>query len=122
MLDKALDYGINEERFWEMNIAEIRRAIESYIRVRKLETQEKATYDYTLAQLIVKGVSKCLGDKSNYPTIEEAYPGIFDDIIAEKQAKIEEQKINLSAIRFKQFTQSYNKQFKNREVAKEINE
>lgn len=122
MLDNALDYGITEERFWNMTLAEIKRAIESAIRVKKIETQERATYDYILAHLITKGVMKSMGDKSNYPTIEEAYPGIFNDITVEKQAKINEQKNNLSAIRFKQFTQSYNKRFKNREVAKEINE
>lgn len=117
MLNNALDYGISEEQFWDMTFAEIQRAVNSAIRVRKLQHQEKATYDYILANLITKGVSKVLGDKSAYPTIEEAYPGIFDDLITEKQAKVEEQKMNLSALRFKQFAQSYNSHFKNKEVA-----
>lgn len=119
MLDNALDYGITEERFWDMTFGEIHREVNSKIRVRKLQTQEKATHDYILAQLITKGVSKVLGDKSNYPSIEEAYPGVFDDVIAEKKAKAEEQRMNLSALRFKQFAQSYNSKFKNREVAKD---
>lgn len=117
MLDRALDYGITEERFWDMTFAEIRREVDSKVRIKKLETQEKATYDYILAQLITKGVSKVLGDKSNYPSIEEAYPGVFDDVIAEKEAKVQERKMNLSALRFKQFAQSYNSNFKNKEVA-----
>ena len=115
MLDTALDYGITEEQFWDMTFAEIERAIKSANRVRKLQAQEKATYDYILANLITKGVSKVLGDKSSYPSIEEAYPGVFDDIIAEKKA--EEHRMNLSALRFKQFAQSYNSNFKNKEVA-----
>ena len=113
MLDKALDYGITEEQFWDMTFAEIERAVNSKVRILKLQAQEKATYDYILAQLITKGVSKVLGDKSSYPSIEEAYPGVFDD----KKAKAEEQKMNLSALRFKQFAQSYNSNFKNKEVA-----
>jgi hypothetical protein len=121
MLDTALDFGIKEERFWNMTIAEIQREVKSVIRVRKLESQEKASYDYILANLIVKGVAKCLGDKSEYPTIEKAYPNLFDDIAAEREQKIQEQKMNLSAIRFKQFAQSYNKNFKNKEV-RTINE
>jgi hypothetical protein len=117
MLDRALDYGITEEKFWDMTFAEIHRAVNSKRRMLKQEAQEKATYDYILAQLITKGVSKVLGDKSNYPSIEEAYPGIFDDVVAERKAKIEEQKMNLSALRFKQFANSYNNKFKNKEVA-----
>ena len=70
-----------------------------------------------MANLIAKGVSKVLVDKSSYPSIEEAYPGVFDDIIAEKKAKMEEQRMNLSALRFKQFAQSYNSNLKNKEVA-----
>ena len=117
MLDTALDYGIKEERFWFMTIAEIQREVKSVVRVKKLESQERATYDYILANLITKGVSKVLGDKSEYPTMEKAYPGLFDDVAAERQEKIQEQKMNLSALRFKQFAQSHNKSFKNKEVA-----
>lgn len=54
-----------------------------------------------------------LGDKSNFPSIEEAYPGVFDDV----KPKAKEYRMNLSALRFKQFAQSYNSNFKNKEVA-----
>jgi hypothetical protein len=117
MLDNALDYGITEERFWDMTFAEVERAANSAVRVRKVQAQEKATYDYILAQLITKGVNKVLGDKGAYPTLEEAYPGVFDDVVAERKAKAEEQRMNLSALRFKQFARSYNSNFKNKEVA-----
>ena len=117
MLDNALDYGITEEQFWNMTFSEIHRAVKSRIRVLKLQSQEKASYDYILAQLITKGVARVLGDKSDYPTIEQAYQGLFDDVIAQKEAKIQEQKMNLSALRFKQFAQSYNSNLKHKEVA-----
>jgi hypothetical protein len=117
MLEGALDHGITEDRFWDMTFAEIHREVESKVRIQKQQAQDKATYDYILAQLITKGVSKVLGDKSNYPSIEEAYPGLFDDVIAEQKAKVQEQKMNLSALRFKQFANSYNNSLKNKEVA-----
>ena len=101
-----------------MTPGEVNRFIESKNRVRKIETQEKASYDYILAGLIVKGVSITLGDKSSYPTIQEAYPSIFDDIAKEQEEKIQEQRMNLSTLRFKQFAQSYNERLKNKEVPK----
>lgn len=100
-----------------MTVAEIQRAVASVKRVKKIEERDRATYDYILANLIVRGVSKVLGDKAEYPAIEDVYPGVFDDVIAERKAQIEEQKMNLSALRFKQFAQSYNNNLKNKEVA-----
>lgn len=111
MLEDALDYGITEADFWDMTIAEIHRAVKSKVRIRKKEAQDRATFDYIQAKLIVKGVAKVLGDKANYPTLEEAYPGLFDDVIEDSKAKVQEHKIKLSALRFKQFAQSYNKQY-----------
>lgn len=116
MLDRALETGITEANFWDMTIAEIQRAVAASVRVEKRQAQQKATFDYILANLIVKGVSKCLGDKSTYPTLEEAYPELFTDMQEEKERQIQERKDNLSALRFKQFAQSYNSNFKNKEV------
>ena len=113
MLETALDHGITEFQFWEMTFAEIQRAVASAVRVKKLAAQEQATYDYILAQLIAKGVSKVLGDKSNYPPIEEVYAGIFDDDFQERKEKaLEEKRMSLSALRFKQFAKAYNSTLK----------
>ena len=105
-----------------MTPGEIIRAIDSKNRIVKIEAREKASYDYIQATLIIKGISICLGDKSPFPTLEEAYPGVFNEVLQEQQEKIEKQKIELSALRFRQFAQSYNDRFKNKEVPKQINE
>jgi hypothetical protein len=105
-----------------MTPGEIVRTVESRNRVRKLEAQERASYDYILANLIIKGVSITLSGKGQMPTLEETYPGLFDDMAAKKAEAIQQQKTNLSTLRFKQFAQSYNNKFKNKEVPKKINE
>ena len=112
LLYSALDYGIKEFEFWDMTIGEVIRQIQSTRRVQKIQNQEKATYDYLLANLIVKGISISLGSKEDYPTLQEVYPGLFDDLAKKQEEKIEEQKVNLSAIRFRQFAQSYNSKYK----------
>ena len=113
----ALDYGITEEQFWEMSLAELNRAIESKIRVKKREEQERASYDYILADLIGRSVARIHSSSAKMPEIAVAYPTLFDtqELLERKREKEAE----LSALRFKQFAASYNKRFK--EVAK-VNE
>ena len=101
-----------------MTPAEIGRAVDSKNRLIKMEAKQKASYDYILASLIVKGVSICLGDKSAFPSMQEVYPNLFDDLITEQAERIQKQKEALSTIRFRQFAQSYNERFKNKEVQK----
>lgn len=91
-----------------MTPAEIVRAIESKNRVVKRQAQERASFDYILANLICKGVSITLGSKESFPRITEAYPGLFDAEAKAKEEEIKQHKMDLSALRFKQFAQSYN--------------
>ena len=104
-----------------MTPAEITRSIESKNRVRKIESQERASYDYILASLITKGVSIVLGSKESFPQIQEAYRKLFDDLQEMREEEIEKKKIDLSVIRLKQFAQSWNNRF-HKEVSKQINE
>lgn len=94
-----------------MTVGEVNRAIESNNRITKIKAQEKASYDYILAGLIGKYVSLILTGKGSSPKINEVYPGIFDDIVKEQEEAAEQQRMNLSALRFRQFAQSYNNNF-----------
>lgn len=105
-----------------MTPGEVARAIESKNRVRKIEAQERATYDYILGNYIVKGVSIILSGQGTLPSINEAYPGVFEDLAQKQEEAKREHAMNLSALRFRQFAQSYNKKFKCEEVPKKINE
>ncbi len=97
-----------------MTIEEVVRAIKSRNRVKKTEAQEKASFDYILANLIGKYVARALNGKETIPKLEEAYNGIFDDVAAEQQKQLEKQRANLSALRFKQFAEAHNKKMKNK--------
>lgn len=115
LLENALFYELRESDFWDMSIGEVVRYIKAQDKIYRVRNQERASYDYILANLIVKGVGITLGSKQSFPTIEEVYPKLFDDIKEEQQAKIEAKKMELSTLRFKQFAQSYNSR-KNKEV------
>lgn len=98
-----------------MTIAELERALASRRRVLKRDAQERASYDYILADLIGKSIARIYSSANNMPEISAAYPTLFNS--KEIEEKKQAQKAELSAIRFKQFAQSYNTRFK--EVAKD---
>ena len=97
-----------------MTLAELDRAMASRHRMIKAQAQEKASFDYLLADLIGKSIARIHSSANTMPEISEVYPSLFDS--QEIQEKRQEQKAELSALRFKLFAKSYNDRFK--EVAK----
>ena len=92
-----------------MTLAEAIRAIESQKRIRKQQAQEKAANDYILADLIGRSISRIYSSSSRYPDISEIYPTLFDGETLEEERQ--QKAMELSAIRFKQFAQAFNKKF-----------
>ena len=105
-----MDYGISEYDFWEMTLAELVRAIESKKRLQKDSLREKATFDYTLAELIGRSVARVYNSANTMPEIANVYPTLFDS--KEIEEKKQEKQDELSVARFKQFAQSHNMRFK----------
>lgn len=99
-----------------MTIAELGRWFKSRKRVIKQQAQEKATWDYILANLIGASVYSIFNKSSEMPDIEKVYPNLFDaqEIEAQKQQKQNE----LSAARFRQFAEAFNRKFERKEDAK----
>ena len=104
-----MDYGITESEFWDMTIAELQRAIESRKRIQERALKERATFDYLLADMIGRSVARIYSSSAKMPNIAEVFPALFDreELEAQHQVKRDE----LSVLRFKQFTQSFNKKF-----------
>ena len=98
--------GINERDYWDMTLAELERAIDSYKRREKARAQEQASFDYILADLIGRSIGRLYSSSTKIPEISEAYPSLFDSeqVQAQKAAKQAE----LSALRFKQFANFHN--------------
>lgn len=102
-----------------MTLAELWRLIESKKRIQKREQQEKASFDYILADLIGRSVARLYSSSAKLPEISEMYPTLFDS--KDIQEKKQEKQMELSALRFKQFAQAHNKKM-SKEVGKENNE
>lgn len=69
-----------------------------------------------MADLIGFSIGRVYNSKNVMPEIETVYPELFvEELVKAKQAA-EERKNELSALRFRQFAESFNKKF-NKEVA-----
>lgn len=109
-LDVAMYYGIEERSYWDMTIGEVSRAIDIKKRQQKAQAQEKACFDYILADLIGRSYARIHSSANDMPHISKVYPSLFDE--EETVAKESEIKAQLSAARFKQFADAYNKRYK----------
>lgn len=105
-----LDIGLKECEFWEMTYAELERYAASRKRTIEQQERKQASFDYVLADLIGRSVARIYNSSNRMPPLNEAYPSLFSSEEAQeaKQAKIDE----LSAIRFRQFAETFNKNFK----------
>lgn len=90
-----------------MTLAELNRAFQSKIRRTKVEEQKQASFDYILADLIGRSVSRIYSSTGKMPTIAEAYPSLFSK--EEEEQKAQKKKDELSALRFKLFAEAFNK-------------
>lgn len=106
-MNNALDAGLSEFDFWNMTLAEINRYVEAQERIRKREAKERATFDYIHAMLVGRAFS--VSKDNPYPEIYEVYPELFDG--QSKEEKKQEQRTQLSALRFRQFALSHNKKY-----------
>lgn len=93
-----------------MTLAELERLIQSKKRINQKQEQEKASFDYILADLIGRSVSRIYNNSNKMPTIAEAYPSLFNS--EEVEEKLQAQRDKLTAIRFKQFVNAFNTRFK----------
>ena len=108
MLDNALDVGIPEREFWDMTISEISRALHSKRRVDSMRMKERALMDWHLSVLIAKGYHE-----AKIPAFDDEYSFLFEEEEKESlKEKEEAQRMEISAIRFKQFADSFNAKFK----------
>ena len=80
MLPIALQCGINILDYWFLTYGEIVDTVKAFREVDRLRIREVATFNYSLATLISKGIARVLDGKSDYPSLKGAYPGIFTDI------------------------------------------
>lgn len=102
-----------EHQFWDMTINEIVNFLKAKRKEDEARLQERALMDYKLANLIMLAFH----DHKSFPEFREFYSFLnFEDDAEEKERKEQERRDELTAIRFRQFADSFNARFKAKEV------
>lgn len=109
-LQPSINLGLDEEKFWNMTLAEVGRYIDGAI----WRMQQKAQFDYALANLCGLSSARMMSSEVTFPTIEEAYPNLFkkEEVTVEVQEDIATQN---SINRFMQFAMKHNNNMKRKE-------
>lgn len=110
LLQPAINLGLEEERFWEMTIAEIQR----YTDGATWRLKTKAQFDYILANLIGVSVARVVSSEAEFPSIEKVYPVLFEEEALEAKRKQAEEDTVLtnSKNRFLEFALKHNARMK----------
>lgn len=108
LLEKCMSIGMREEDFYHSTLAQINRYVESYNKQQENQLQEKAYFDYQLANLIGLSVSRLLNKNAKYPEFRKAYPFIKRG--TEKEVD-EEWEMEKQHIKLMEWAEQMNKKF-----------
>lgn len=81
ILQPAINLGLEEEKFWEMTIAEIDR----WMGGANWRLRTQAQFDYVLADLVGISVSRIFSKEAQFPSIDQAYPELFKGVVEKKE-------------------------------------
>ena len=109
LLIQCMSIGMREEDFYNSTIKQITRYVESYNKQQENQLQEKAFFDYQLANLIGMSVARLLSKDAKYPTFEKAYPFINKDAKAEVD---EDWEMEVQHNKLREWAEQINKKFK----------
>lgn len=75
-----MEAGIDPIIYWDMTYQEIETGIKAYNKRLKRDLEVKASMDYKLADLIGVSISRLFSKDVKYPSIDKAYPNVFESL------------------------------------------
>ena len=111
LLQPSINLGLDEEKFWNMTVAEVVRYEEGAI----WRMKQKAQFDYALANLIGISSARMMSSDVKYPVIEDVYPNLFEQPKEEEQ-QYEDITTKNSINRFMEFAMRHNAMMREEEA------
>lgn len=74
MLEQCMIIGMTENDFYNSTLAQVTRYVKSYQDKQQRDMEEKAFFDWQLANLVGISVGRLMSKNAQFPKLEEAYP------------------------------------------------
>lgn len=104
-MQPSINLGLDEEKFWNMTVAEITRFQEGAV----WRLKQQAQFDYALANLIGVSSARMMSSDVTMPPIEEAYPYLFTKTKEEEEMEKQQEIATQNSVnRFMEFALKHN--------------
>lgn len=91
--DKALECGMDEDKYWNSTYGEVVRRIIAYSNKLKSDIKLSLRSAHLTADLVGVSVARLLDSEIKFPDITEMYPGLFEEEIKELEILKEKQEL-----------------------------
>lgn len=95
-MPQAVIAGVKIDEYWELTFGEINMYIDAYNQKKEEELKQQLTVAHAQADLIGASVARLMDKNAKYPSLFDAFPGIFakekqqyDELMAEQAWKVQ---------------------------------
>lgn len=114
LLEQCMSIGMREEDFYNSTLTQVTRYVEAHNKQQENQMQEKAYFDYQLANLIGMSVARLLSKNAKYPEFEKAYP--FINQSSKSKETDEDWQMEVQRNRLREWAEQMNRKFNEDEV------
>ena len=113
----CLELGLTESQFNSMTLAEVKRYIDTYEKMRTRQLKEQAMIEYITCDLMATSIGRLLSKDVKYPTFIDAFSNLFTkEEIEQFEQEQEREKREATIERLKAMAQAHNDRFKEQET------
>lgn len=116
----CLELGLTESQFNSMTLAEVKRYIDTYEKMRTRQLKEQAMIEYITCDLMATSIGRLLSKDVKYPTFIDAFSNLFTkEEIEQFEQEQERAKREATIERLKAMAQAHNERFKEQQETEE---
>lgn len=116
--DKAIECGMDEDKFWSSTYGEVIRYIIAYTNKLKTDIKMSLRSAHLTADLVGASVARLFDSEIKFPDITEMYPSLFEEEIQELEKQKEIERLNTLKENFANFAKAFSEKAREEENRK----